>query len=191
MAWHALNCAIQSAKLDGFKCSIKSWEKVRDKIHEDVCRNGYDEKLKTFVQSYGSKELDASLLMMTKIGFLPPEDPRIKNTIFAIQKDLSYDGFIRRYRTESGLDGIEGDEGCFLPCSFWLVDNLCLIGKTDEALDLYKKIMSKSNDLGLFSEEYSPKLKRLVGNFPQGFTHVAHVIAAMTLDGQKPSVSAA
>lgn len=191
MAWCALNCAIESAKRSGLECPIERWKEIRDKIHQDVCRNGYDEKLKTFTQAYGSKELDASLLMLTKIGFLPPDDPRIKNTVLAIQKDLSVDGFVRRYRTESGVDGLSGEEGCFLPCSFWLVDNLNLIGKKDEALELYRHLMSTSNDLGLFSEEYSPKLKRLVGNFPQGFTHVAHVISAMSLGENKSTASVA
>ncbi len=191
MAWCALNCAIESAKLSGLECPIEEWKRLRDKIHQDVCKNGYDEKLKTFTQSYGSKELDASLLMLTKIGFLPPDDPRIKNTVLAIQKELSVDGFVRRYRTESGIDGLSGDEGCFLPCSFWLVDNLNLMGKKDEALELYRHLMTACNDLGLFAEEYSTKHKRLVGNFPQGFTHVAHVISAMSLGESKTTASVA
>lgn len=179
MAWEALNCALKMARHYGLEGDTTKWEELKNKIHRDICKNGYNEKLKSFVQYYGSDELDASLLMMGRVGFLPCHDPRIIGTVEAIKNNLMKDGLVMRYRPESRVDGMHEDEGSFLPCSFWLVDNLRLMDKKDEALELFNYLESLRNDLGLLSEEYDSKNKRQVGNFPQGFSHIAHAISAM------------
>ena len=181
MAWVAFDRAIKSAqtfKLDG---DIAHWKTVRDKIHADVCKNGYDDKRKSFVRSYGSKELDASLLLMPAVGFLKPEDPRIINTIHAIEKELTVDGLVLRYDTELADDGLPPGEGFFLACSFWLVDAYAMLGQRDKATALFERLLDLRNDVGLLSEEYDLRAKRQVGNFPQALSHLALVNSASNL----------
>lgn len=182
MAWEALNCAITSARDFSLPGDVEKWIELRDRIHRDICEKGFDPKQNSFVQAYGSKELDASLLMMTRVDFLPANDPRIIGTVKAIQENLMVDGLVLRYQPESGVDGISEAEGCFLPCTFWMVDNLRLLGRKEEARELYRYVSSLKNDLGLFSEEYDIKNKRMIGNFPQGFTHIAHAVSAMGIE---------
>lgn len=179
MAWVAMKYAVEAVREFGLPGDADHWEKVRDKIHADICSNGFNPKLNAFTQSYGSNQLDASILMMGHANFLPHDDPRMVGTVEAIQKHLTEDGHVFRYRAEEDIDGLPGKEGSFIACSFWLVDNLRMMGRVDEALELYKHIRSVSNDLGLFAEEYSPGQKRLVGNFPQAFSHIAQAVSAM------------
>jgi GH15 family glucan-1,4-alpha-glucosidase len=156
---------------------------VRAQIHREVCERGYDPELNSFTQSYGSKELDASLLVLPLVGFLPPDDGRIMGTVAAIERELYRDGFVYRYLTdESGnVDGLPAGEGAFLPCTFWLVDNFALQGRLDEAHALFDRLLGLATDLGLFAEEWDPVTNRQLGNFPQAFTHVALVNTAFNL----------
>ncbi|POX45362.1 glucoamylase [Streptomyces sp. Ru71] len=185
MAWVAVDRTIkllESGEADG---PVERWKELRDDIHREVCEKGYDKERNTFTQSYGSKELDASLLLIPQMGFLPPDDKRVIGTIEAIQRELSTpDGFILRYPTEgehAGVDGLPGDEGAFLACSFWMADDLAMIGRVDEARRLFEKLLSLRNDLGLLAEEWDPRLKRQVGNFPQAFSHVPLIDTALRL----------
>ncbi|MHB8253296.1 MAG: glycoside hydrolase family 15 protein [Acidiferrobacter sp.] len=187
MAWVAFDRAVKDAIRYQLKGPIERWEKVRDAIHEDVCRQGFNAEKNSFTQHYGGKSLDASLLMMALVGFLPPDDPRIQGTIAAIKKELVVDGLVMRYRTEESTDGLPHGEGLFLPCSFWLVDNLVLQGRHTEAEQLFARLVSLQNDVGLLSEEYDITSHRLVGNFPQAFTHVALVNSAINLTGDGPA----
>lgn len=179
MAWVALNCGIEGILKYHAKGDLEKWTRLRDHIKAEICVKGFNTKLNSFVQSYGSNELDASLLMMAHVGFLEANDPRLIGTVEAIKKNLMKDGHVLRYHTESGVDNLPGGEGSFIPCSFWLVDNLVKIGKGDEALDYYRAIVKIKNDVGLYAEEYSVKNKRMVGNFPQAFSHIAEVVSAM------------
>lgn len=179
MAWVALHYGIESAKEFKLSCSMSEWIKIKDLIHQDICQNGFDPELNSFVQYYGSKELDASLLLLTHFGFLPPEDPRMIGTIEAVQKYLMKDGLLLRYINKDHIDGLPGLEGSFIACSFWLVRNLNLIGRCDEAMELYTYLQSLRNDVGLFAEEYSVVHKRMLGNYPQALSHIAHINAAM------------
>ncbi|WP_063737411.1 glycoside hydrolase family 15 protein [Streptomyces sp. RTd22] len=185
MAWVAVDRTvklIESGDVDG---PLDRWRDLRDEIHRDVCEKGYDAERNTFTQSYGSKELDASLLLIPQMGFLPPDDKRVIGTIEAIQRELSTsDGFVMRYPTageDAGVDGLEGDEGAFLACSFWLADDLAMIGRVDEARRLFEKLLALRNDLGLLAEEWDPNLQRQVGNFPQAFSHVPLIDTALRL----------
>jgi GH15 family glucan-1,4-alpha-glucosidase len=181
MAWVAFDRAIRSAqhfKLDG---DVAHWKKVRDKIHADVCKNGYDDKRKSFMRAYGSKQLDASLLLMPAVGFLKPDDPRVVNTINAIEKELVVDGLVLRYDTELSDDGLPPGEGFFLACSFWLADAYLMIGQRDKAVALFERLLDLRNDVGLLSEEYDLRSKRQVGNFPQALSHLALVNSASNL----------
>ena len=187
MAWVAFDRAVKDARRYGLKGPIEKWEKVRDAIHKDVCEKGFHPKKKSFTQHYGGEALDASLLMMALVGFLPPTDPRIQGTLAAIEAELLVDGLVMRYRTEQSADGLPQGEGLFLPCSFWLVDNLVLQGRHAEAEKLFARLVGLQNDVGLLSEEYDPAAKRLVGNFPQAFTHVALVNSARNLTGDGPA----
>jgi GH15 family glucan-1,4-alpha-glucosidase len=183
MAWLAVDRMIASAeqfRLDG---PIDSWKALRAAIHEDVCRNGYDADRGTFVQYYGSKAVDASLLMIAVTGFLPSNDPRVRGTIEAVQRDLMRDGLVRRYLTDPAVDGLPAGEGVFIPCTLWLAAALCTIGEHDEAQQLLERVLALTNDVGLLSEEYDPVLRRLVGNFPQALSHVALVSTALRLSG--------
>jgi GH15 family glucan-1,4-alpha-glucosidase len=185
MAWVAVDRTIKLIESGDADGPLEKWRELRDDIHRDVCEKGYDKERNTFTQSYGSKELDASLLLIPQMGFLPPDDKRVIGTIEAIQRELSTeDGFVLRYPTageEAGVDGLEGDEGAFLACSFWLADDLAMIGRVDEARRLFEKLLSLRNDLGLLAEEWDPKLQRQVGNFPQAFSHVPLIDTALRL----------
>ncbi|MFF8412387.1 glycoside hydrolase family 15 protein [Streptomyces omiyaensis] len=185
MAWVAVDRTIKLIESGDAEGPLERWRELRDEIHRDVCEKGYDKERNTFTQSYGSKELDASLLLIPQMGFLPPDDKRVIGTIEAIQRELSTeDGFVLRYPTageEAGVDGLEGDEGAFLACSFWLADDLAMIGRVDEARTLFEKLLSLRNDLGLLAEEWDPRLQRQVGNFPQAFSHVPLIDTALRL----------
>jgi GH15 family glucan-1,4-alpha-glucosidase len=182
MCWVAFDRAVKSLEKDGDEGGLlKHWRAVRERIHRDVCAKGFDAGLNSFVQAYGSKTLDASLLLMPLVGFLPHDDPRIAGTITAIKEQLMANGFVRRYLPDRTKDGLPHDEGVFLACSFWLADNLILQGKRDEAQSLFERLLSLRNDLGLLAEEYDPAAKRQVGNFPQAFTHVALINTALNL----------
>jgi GH15 family glucan-1,4-alpha-glucosidase len=167
---------------------LEHWRRVRDEIHADVCTRGFDAEMNSFVRAYGSKELDASLLLLPAIGFLPPDDPRIVGTVEAIERDLLVDGLVVRYDTAVSEDGVEGGEGVFIACSFWLVDAYLMLGRRPEAEALFERLLELCNDVGLLSEEYAPVSKRLVGNFPQAFSHLALVNTASNLaHGEKPA----
>jgi len=146
-----------------------------------VCAKAYDEDRKTFVQAYGSRNRDAALLMLPLVGFLPATDERMQGTVDAIRRELMSDGFVMRYTTETVADGLPPGEGVFLPCTFWLADNLALMGRVDEARALFERLVSLTNDVGLLAEEYDPGSRRQLGNFPQAFTHVAMVNSAYNL----------
>jgi GH15 family glucan-1,4-alpha-glucosidase len=187
MAWVAFDRAIKLVEECG--CGARenagAWRRVRDQIHAEVCARGYSRERKAFTQSYGSNALDASLLMMPMVGFLPPEDERVRNTIDAIQRDLTRGGFVLRYQiNKKNGDGLAGSEGVFLPCSFWLAICLHLIGREEEARQLFQRLLELRNDLGLLSEEYDPERKRQLGNVPQAFTHVSLVNSALVLSGK-------
>ena len=182
MAWVAFDRAIKSLEKSGTGDDLLArWSAIRAEIHADVCRNGFDPKMNSFVQAYGSQELDASLLMLPLVGFLPHDDPRMVGTVEAIQRSLVVDGFVRRYDPARTKDGLPHDEGVFLACSFWLVDNLILQGRQDEATALFERLLSLCNDVGLLAEEYDPHGKRQVGNFPQAFSHIALINTALNL----------
>jgi GH15 family glucan-1,4-alpha-glucosidase len=181
MAWVAMDRAVRAVERDHFEGPVERWRQARDAIHDQVCTRGYNAKVGSFTQAYGSDELDASLLLLPLVGFLPIDDPRVVATIEAVQRDLTVDGFVIRYRSTSGVDGLAGTEGTFLPCSLWLVSCLALLGRVDEARALLQRVASVANDVGLFSEEYDTTRQRLVGNFPQAFTHVAFINAARYL----------
>ena len=181
MAWLAFDRAIKSAEQYELPGPLDHWREIRAHIHNDVCERGFDDELCSFVRSYGSKELDASLLLLPAIGFLPPEDPRIIGTIEAIERGLMQDGLVRRYDTEKSDDGLPAGEGMFLACSFWLADAYLMIGRRDDAVRLFERLLSLRNDLGLLSEQYEPRTRRLVGNFPQAFSHLALVNTASNL----------
>jgi GH15 family glucan-1,4-alpha-glucosidase len=188
MAWVAFDRAVRSVEEHASPGPGERWRAVRDEIHADVCKNGYDAELGSFVQSYGSKELDASLLLIPLVGFLPASDERVRATIAAVERNLVVDGLVLRYHTqESGVDGLPPGEGVFLPCSFWLVDCLELLGRTEDAYALFERLIALANDVGLLSEEYDPREKRMLGNFPQAFTHLALVNSAFNLLPHLPS----
>ncbi|MGH6838320.1 MAG: glycoside hydrolase family 15 protein [Methylocella sp.] len=188
MTWVAFDRAVKSIEEFGFVGPLDNWRRLRQRIHDDICANGFDPKQGTFTQSYGGKELDASLLMMALVGFLPPDDMRLLGTVDAIERRLMADGLVRRYDTQMGADGLPGGEGVFLACSFWLVDNFVLLGRLDDAHRLFERLLALRNDLGLLSEEYDPAAKRLVGNFPQAFSHIALINSAYNLArAEKPA----
>jgi GH15 family glucan-1,4-alpha-glucosidase len=181
MAWVAFDRAIKiSERLDD-GLYAGPWRDIRDQIHADVCAKAYDPELGSFVQAYGSKSLDAALLLLPLVGFLPPTDPRISGTVKAIEKRLVFDGLVFRYDTGEGVDGLPPGEGAFLACSFWLADNYILQGRMDEARELFERLLLLRNDVGLLAEEYDPRAKRQLGNFPQAFSHVALVNTAFNL----------
>ena len=182
MAWVALDRAVRAVEKFGLEGRLDEWKKVRQEIHDHVIGNGYDRERNTFTQYYGSRELDASLLMIPLVHFLPATDPRMRGTVEAIQRELMQDGFVMRYRTEETDDGLPSGEGAFLACTFWLVDNLALMGKIEEATEMFERLLALRNDVGLLAEEYDPRLGRMVGNFPQAFTHVGLVNSAYNLD---------
>ncbi len=186
MAWLAFHRAVQLVEECGYpgKRHVERWRGVRDRIHDEVCRLGYHPKRKAFTQSYGSSALDASLLLMPMIGFLPVSDPRVRRTIRAIERDLTRSGLILRYKPQaSSADALPGTEGVFLPCSFWMVNCLHMLGQKQKARRLFNRLMKLRNDLGLLSEEYDPIARRQLGNFPQAFTHVSLIVAARLFAG--------
>jgi GH15 family glucan-1,4-alpha-glucosidase len=181
MAWVAFDRAIKDAERDGLQGRIEHWRKLRNAIHVQVCKQGFDARRNSFVQSYGSKNLDASLLLIPQVGFLPADDPRVLGTIAAIERGLLADGLVSRYSTATHIDGLPAGEGTFLPCSFWLADSYVLTGRRAEAEALFKRLLTLSNDVGLFAEEYDVRAKCMRGNFPQALTHMALVNTARLL----------
>jgi GH15 family glucan-1,4-alpha-glucosidase len=182
MAWAAMDRGVRSINEFGLSGPLERWVRVRDEIHAEVCQQGYDEEIGAFVQYYGAKKTDASLLMIPLVGFLPADDPRMKGTVRLVQDRLVEDGLVMRYETEEEVDGLPPGEGAFLACSFWLVDNLAMQGRLQEAHDLFDRLLALRNDVGLLAEQYDPVARRLVGNFPQAFSHVSLVNTAVRLD---------
>lgn len=185
MAWVGLDRAVKAVERFGLAGPVDRWRRLRDEIHAEVCREGYDPERQTFTQYYGSNELDASLLMIPLVGFLPPSDPRIAGTVEAVQRELLHDGFVRRYTTGTDVDGLPAGEAIFLTCNFWLADNLALLGRHQEARQLFDRILNLRNDLGLLSEEYDPVAQRLMGNFPQALSHVGLINTAFNLTSKR------
>jgi GH15 family glucan-1,4-alpha-glucosidase len=183
MAWNAVDSAVRDIEQYDLVGPLNRWRALREEIHAEVCEKGYDPERKAFTQYYGSKELDASVLMIPLVGFLPATDERVVGTVDTIQRELTQDGFVMRYDSQrsEAVDGLTGREGAFLACSFWMADDLHLIGRHDEAVELFERLISLRNDLGLLSEEYDPIAKRQVGNFPQAFSHVSLVNTAVGL----------
>jgi GH15 family glucan-1,4-alpha-glucosidase len=183
MAWVAADRAIKGVVECGLPGPVDRWAALREEIRAEVCERGYDTERNTFTQFYGSRELDASLLNIPLVGFLPATDPRVVGTVRAIERELVEDGFVRRYPTaeDGAVDGLPGDEGAFLACTFWLADNYALSGRIDEARELFERLLALRNDVGLLAEEYDPRLRRQTGNFPQAFSHVPLVNSARTL----------
>jgi GH15 family glucan-1,4-alpha-glucosidase len=184
MVWVAFDRAVKSFEAfgrGGNSARADHWRQLRAEIHEDICQHGFDASLGSFVQSYGSRELDASLLQIPIVGFLPPDDPRVLGTVAAIERNLMIDGYVMRYRSETAPDGLPAGEGAFLACSFWLVDAYVLLNRWDEARQLFERLVALCNDVGLLSEEYDSRSGRLVGNFPQAFTHVGLINSAFNL----------
>jgi GH15 family glucan-1,4-alpha-glucosidase len=188
MSWVAFDRAVRTVEDQGLDGPLDHWREMRDEIHREVCERGYDEDLGSFVQAYGTREVDANLLVLPLVGFLPASDPRIVGTVEAVERELLEDGLVRRYRTrDDSLDGLPPGEGVFLPCSFWLVDCYELLDRHEEAHALFMRLVGLANDLGLLSEEYDPRARRLLGNFPQAFTHLALVNSAFNLLPHLPS----
>jgi GH15 family glucan-1,4-alpha-glucosidase len=181
MAWVAFDRAVRSIEEFGLDGPVDRWREVRSAIHAEVCAHGFDPKQNAFVQSFGDTTLDASLLLVPIVGFLPPDDPRVRGTVAAIESTLVRDGFVLRYHTHSAVDGLPPGEGAFLACSFWLVDNYVLLGRHDEARALFERLLALRNDVGLLAEEYDPHERRQLGNFPQAFSHLALINAAHSL----------
>ncbi len=181
MAWVAFDRAVKMIEEFDHEGPLDEWRAIRAKIHDEVCREGFDKDIGAFVQSYGSKELDASVLLIPLVGFLPADDPRIRSTVEAIERNLMEDGFVMRYDTAAHRDGLPGSEGAFLACSFWLADNYVLLGRLDDARRLLQRLLELRNDVGLLSEEYDPRAQRLVGNFPQALSHIALINTALNL----------
>jgi len=181
MTWVAVDRMIKDATHYHLSGPVDEWRALRTQIFDRVISEGYDSERNTFTQVFGGKELDATLLLIPRVGFLPPDDARVRGTIEAVEKDLFRDGFVMRYRTESNVDGLPPGEGAFLACTFWLVDAYLMLGRRQEAEALFARMVGLCNDVGLLSEEYDPAAERMVGNFPQAFSHVALVAAAMSL----------
>jgi len=190
MAWVAFDRGVKAVEEFGRAGPVERWRKVRDEIHREVCERGFDHELNSFTQSYGSKRLDASLLVIPLVGFLPADDGAVLGTVAAIERELYRDGFVYRYAgddEQAQVDGLPAGEGAFLPCTFWLADNFALQGRLDEAEELFERLLSTRSDLGLLAEEWDPASRRQLGNFPQAFTHVALVNSAFNLDRQHDS----
>ena len=184
MAWVAFDRAVLLAERLHYEAPIEKWKSIRETLHKEICAKAFNKKKKCFVQAYGSSQLDASLLLMPVVGFLPGTDPRVIATVEAIERELMADGFVRRYNTAKSSDGLPPGEGVFLACSFWMVSSLKAIGRVRDAKTLFHRLLKLTNDLGLLSEEYDVKGKRFVGNFPQAFSHIALVNAAFDLETQ-------
>jgi GH15 family glucan-1,4-alpha-glucosidase len=191
MAWVAMDRAVKGAEQGWVPDPpTEKWRNLRDRIHAEVCSNGFDAEMNSFVQFYGSKHLDASLLMMAIVGFLPANDPRIRGTVDAIEKHLvSKEGFVNRYTLDPTVDGLPHGEAAFLPCTFWLADNYAFQGRLQEAREVFDRVLAIRNDLGLLSEEYDPVDRRLLGNFPQAFSHFGMVNTAFNLEGNTSAIA--
>jgi GH15 family glucan-1,4-alpha-glucosidase len=190
MAWVALDRAIKAVELSGLEGPVDRWRAARGELHDEVCREGYDRERDSFVQYYGADHLDASLLQIPLVGFLPADDPRVKGTVAAIQRELMSEGLVHRYPPEGSekVDGLPPGEGPFLACTFWLADNLALMGRREEALAIFERLLTLRNDVGLLAEEFDPASGRQLGNFPQAFSHVALVNTANYLsEGPTPA----
>jgi GH15 family glucan-1,4-alpha-glucosidase len=181
MAWVALDRGIRDAERFGLPAPLDDWRRLRSMIHDEVCRRGFNPDIGSFVQSYDDSKLDASLLLIPTLGFLPPTDERVRSTVAAIERGLSVDGLLLRYRTSDSDDGLPPGEGAFLACSFWLADAWVVLGRVDEARQLFERLLSLRNDVGLLSEEYDPRARRMLGNFPQAFSHVGIINTAHNL----------
>jgi GH15 family glucan-1,4-alpha-glucosidase len=189
MAWVAFDRAVRLAAQSGADAgSVQRWAQLRDEVHAQVCAKGWNESVGSFTQYYGSDKLDASLLMLATVGFLPPDDPRIVATVDAIQRELVVDGFVQRYQTDDDqhVDGLPPGEGAFLMTTFWLADNLAMMGRTDEAVEIFERLRGLRNDVGLLAEEYDPAAGRMLGNFPQAFSHVGLINTAANLSEGSP-----
>jgi GH15 family glucan-1,4-alpha-glucosidase len=191
MVWVAFDRAIKDAEAYDLEGPLDRWRQLRDEVHAQICQKGFSARLNSFVQSYDLEHLDASLLLIPQVGFLPADDPRVLGTIAAIETNLVVHELVLRYSTESRVDALPPGEGTFLPCSFWLVDSYVLTGRRAEAEALFERLLSLSNDLGLYAEEYEPVTKRMLGNFPQALTHMALVNSARLLSLPEPAVTAA
>jgi GH15 family glucan-1,4-alpha-glucosidase len=187
MVWVAFDRAVAAVEKHGYDAPVEKWRELRDRVHDEVMDKGFSKERNTFTQHYDTTEVDASLLVIPSVGFLPGDDPRVLGTIAAIEQDLMRDGFLLRYRTQTGVDGLSGDEHPFLACTFWLVSAYALAGRLDDAHALMTRLLEVPNDVGLLPEEYDPRGRRFVGNFPQAFPHLALVGAATTLEGARKS----
>jgi GH15 family glucan-1,4-alpha-glucosidase len=181
MCWVAFDRAVKGIEMFGKKGPLERWRRIRDQIHQEVCEKAFDRELNAFVQAYGSRQLDASALLIPTVGFLPPEDPRVVGTVAAIERRLMRDGFVMRYDTTKVDDGLPPGEGAFLACSFWLADAYLMLGRRADAQALFERLLALRNDVGLLAEEYDPHLRRQVGNFPQAFSHIALINTACNL----------
>jgi len=188
MAWVAFDRAIKDAEWFGLEGPVDRWKKLRNELHAEICDRGFNHKRNAFTQFYGSDEVDAAVLVMAQVGFLPPTDPRIIGTVAAIEHDLVRGGFVDRYRTESGVDGLPKGEGAFLLCTFWLADNYALMGRDADARRVFENLLAIRNDVGLLAEEYDPVARRQLGNFPQAFSHLGLINTARNLtQWEKPA----
>jgi GH15 family glucan-1,4-alpha-glucosidase len=189
LAWAGVDRMVQGAERYGLEGPVDKWKALRQEIHDDVCANGFDAERGTFTQFYGSRGLDAALLLIPQVGFLPWNDPRVVGTVDEVQRELYRDGFMLRYDTgaDGGVDGLPGDEGSFLACTFWLADALHGIGRTKQATELFERLLDLRNELGLLAEEYDPVARRQLGNVPQAFSHVGLVNTARHLSGTRPA----
>jgi GH15 family glucan-1,4-alpha-glucosidase len=185
MCWVAFDRAIKSAELAGLEGPLDHWRALRDEIHRDVCEKGYDPRVNTFVESYGSDTLDASILLLPAVGFLPASDPRVQGTVAAIEQHMMREGFVLRHDPREVTGEIQPIEGAFLACSLWLVEVYILMDELDKAEALFDRVVGVANDVGLLAEEYDPLVKRQTGNFPQALTHIALISAAQNLAGAK------
>jgi GH15 family glucan-1,4-alpha-glucosidase len=185
MAWVAFDRAVRSIEEFGLDGPLERWRDVRSSIHREVCERGYDPKQDAFIQSFGDATLDASLLLIPIVGFLPPDDPRVRGTVAAVERTLVRDGLVMRYDTHSAVDGLPPGEGAFLACSFWLVDNYVLLGRDEEACALFERLLALRNEVGLLAEQYDPHGRRQLGNFPQAFSHLALINSAHSLNTAK------
>jgi GH15 family glucan-1,4-alpha-glucosidase len=181
MAWVAFDRSIKAVECHGMAGPLEEWRTLRARIHADICAKGFDAGKNSFVQYYGGEGVDAALLLIPQVGFLPPEDSRVRGTVAAIERELTQDGLILRYRTAENVDGLPPGEGCFLACSFWLADVYAMLGRQADAERLFEHLLSFRNDLGLLAEEHGPRAGRQLGNFPQGFSHIALVNTAHNL----------